>query len=229
MMLAFHLVIAATVFSLLTPSSGSDERIRLLLTFEEEQQMLFFRRSLLLAGLLLTVFVAACGTTPNPSSTGTNNTMTSTNNTNNSNMGSTPTVSMTQNNPTPKPTQAGNMQGGNNAAFIHTIKVKIGMNMVTVLTDAKGMILYYKNDDPRPKSSCTGACAKDWPPVVANGMDMITSSMTLPHKLTVYMTGNGNQVLYDGHPLYTYAADMAPGQFTGRGQDNVWYLVGVGL
>jgi predicted lipoprotein with Yx(FWY)xxD motif len=199
--------------------------------------MLFFRRSLLLAGLLLTLFVAACGTASNTGSTGTNNTMSSTNNNNGSNMGndqtpmgySTPTAAMTQSTPTPMPTQTGNMQGGDNTPLIHTTKVKIGMNMVTVLTDAKGMVLYYKKDDPLPNSSCTGACAKDWPPVIANGMDMITSSMTLPHKLTVHMTGNGNQVLYDGHPLYTYAADMAPGQFTGRGQDNVWYLVGIGL
>jgi predicted lipoprotein with Yx(FWY)xxD motif len=205
-----------------------------LLTLEEEQHMLFLRRSLLLVGLLLTVFVAACGTASNTGNTGTNNTMSDTNN-NNTTMGNaTPTTAMMPNTPTPQPTQAGNMQGGNmqggnNTPFIRTMKVKINNNMVTVLTDAKGRILYYKNDDPRPNSNCTGACAKDWPPVIANGMDMVSSSMMLPHKLTAHMTGNGNQVLYDGHPLYTYAADMTPGQFTGRGQDNVWYLVGIGL
>ncbi|MBE3558618.1 MAG: hypothetical protein IMW89_05250 [Ktedonobacteraceae bacterium] len=36
-------------------------------------------------------------------------------------------------------------------------------------------------------------------------------------------------VHYDGHPLYLYTGDKKPGQFSGRGMDNVWYLVGIQL
>jgi predicted lipoprotein with Yx(FWY)xxD motif len=43
------------------------------------------------------------------------------------------------------------------------------------------------------------------------------------------MTANGNQIFYDGHPLYTYMGDMQAGQFNGRGMDNAWYLVGITL
>lgn len=201
--------------------------------------MFYFKRSLLLVGLLLTVFVAACGATSTPTTTGSANNMTS--NTNDK-MGTamtnkptptgmaTPTTATMQKYPTP--TQTTNMQGGNmqgNTSFIHITQVKINGKMVAVLTNAKGMILYYKLNDPHPASACTGACAQSWPPVLAKGMAMITSSMTLPHKLSVYMTANGNQVEYDGHPLYTYAGDMTPGQFAGRGMGSVWYLVSTAL
>ena len=203
--------------------------------------MFYFKRSLLLVGLLLMVFVAACGSASTATTSGTNNTMPGTNNKTGSTMTdgtatgsmgkSTPTGGTMSNYPTKQPTQSANM-GGNmqgNTTFIHITKVTLNGKAVMVLTNAKGMILYYKLNDPRPASACTGACAQSWPPVLANGMSMITSSMALPHKLAVYMTANGNQVEYNGHPLYTYAGDMTPGQFSGRGMGNVWYLVSTAL
>ena len=35
--------------------------------------------------------------------------------------------------------------------------------------------------------------------------------------LTVFAGPNGNQVLYNGHPLYSWARDTAAGQATGQG------------
>ena len=211
--------------------------------------MISLKRSYLpLFGLLLTVFFAACS---NPlSGNTTTGSTTTTNTTTTKNSGTTSsygkTSSMTSTTPTAKSTTVaqknnnmgtqttmgnnGNMSGSNNA-LIHTTMVKLNGKMITVLTNAKGMILYYKLNDPRPASACTGACATAWPPVLANTMNMmmVSSSMQLPHKLMVYKTANGNQVEYDGHPLYTYAGDMTPGMFAGRGIGNVWYLVSLGL
>ena len=169
--------------------------------------------------LLLTVLLAACGdamtqgTPANTANQNMNNQNATSTKTDNGMMNATPTAMM-----------------GNQNALIHTTQVMINGKSVTVLTTAKGMILYYKLDDPKPMSNCTGACAKDWPPALAqDNMMTITSSMQLPKKLSVYMTANGNQIEYDGHPLYTYAGDMNAGQFTGRGMDSVWYLVGINL
>lgn len=213
------------------------------------------RRSVLLAiSLLLTIFVAACGfdngsTPTTTTATNSNATMaTPTTMADNGTMNGTPTTMAGNATPTAMANQqmnttptamAGNngMMGvtptamaGNQNAIIHIAQVMINGKQVNVLTTAKGMILYYKLDDPRPNSNCTGTCAKDWPPLlVQDNMMTITSSMQLPKKLSVYMTANGNQIEYDGHPLYTYAGDMGPGQFTGRGMDNVWYLVGINL
>src|SRR5260370_17592754 len=99
-------------------------------------------------------------------------------------------------------------------AFIRTMQVTLNGKVFTVLTTTKGMMLYYRLNDPAPESGCTGGCAMTWPPLIANGM--LTSSLPLLHKLTVYMTANGNQFENDGHPPYTYPSEMTPYTFTPR-------------
>ncbi len=201
------------------------------------------RFSLLLFSLLLTVFIAACGTAASNTTTTTESTTnTTTKNTSSANTMSygnapakvTPTMAAKNNamtKVTPTVAAQNNNTMGNTAALIHTTQVKLNGRMITVLTNAKGLILYYKLNDPRPQSACTGACATAWPPVLVNTMNMmtVTSTIQLPHKLTIFKTANGYQVEYDSHPLYTYAGDMQPGVFTGRGMGNVWYLVAPGL
>ena len=120
------------------------------------------------------------------------------------------------------PTTTGNM-----AAFIHTGKVTITGVQVNILTTNQNFAVYYYMNDTAFTSTCTGQCAKDWPPVLApQGMMTVSSSIILPKKLSVHQTANGAQVFYDGHALYTYAEDKQAGQATGRGQDKQWYLVG---
>ena len=196
--------------------------------------MTTLRRSwFIVACLLCSIFVVACGsnagnnTTTGSNNGGGNNKTTMVNptatTTGNQMMTTTPMV-------TPKPTATAAPMGGNPDALIHVGKAMINGKQVMVLTTAKGFSIYYRMSDPAPASTCTGACAKAWPPLLAsNAMMMLTSSMPLPKKLTVHMTANGNQIEYDGHPLYTYAGDMAPGQINGRGIGMVWYLAGVGL
>ncbi len=120
------------------------------------------------------------------------------------------------------PNMASNMN-----AFLHTGKAAINGNQVNVLMTNKGFAIYYYKSDTMFQSTCTGACAKDWPPVLApQGMMTVSSSMTLPKQLSVHQSANGAQVFYDGHALYTYAADTQANIATGRGQDMQWYLVG---
>lgn len=185
--------------------------------------MVSLRRSLplVLISLLLSVGIAACGFDTGSSGTGSSS---------NSMMASSPTSTaahMTSMTPTSAPMNKPLTPTASANAFIRTMQVTLNGKVFTVLTTTKGMMLYYRLNDPAPESGCTGGCAMAWPPLIANGM--LTSSLPLPHKLTVYMTGNGNQVEYDGHPLYTYASDMAPGQYSGRGMGNVWYLVSIYL
>ena len=116
------------------------------------------------------------------------------------------------------------------AAFIHTGVATINGNKVNVLMTNKGFAVYYNRADPLFKATCTGQCAQDWPPILApQGMMTVSSSMALPRQLSVHQTTNGAQVFYDGHALYTYAADMQPGTATGRAQGMVWYLAGFTL
>jgi predicted lipoprotein with Yx(FWY)xxD motif len=197
--------------------------------------------------VLLTVLLAACGdsmsqgTPANSTNQGMNNQSTMNNKTENGMMNATPTATsnMNNNNNNTMNNNNGNMMGGititpsmggNMDAFIHTGVAVISRNHVNVLMTNKGFALYYYRADPLLKATCTGQCAHDWPPVLApQGMMMLTSSMPLPRQLSVHQTANGTQVFYDGHALYTYAADMQSGIATGRGQDMQWYLVGFTL
>jgi predicted lipoprotein with Yx(FWY)xxD motif len=196
--------------------------------------------------LLLTVLLVACGETAKqgtPANTGNQN-MNDQNNMNNKTDSGTmypsPTATSKMNtNNNGNMNNNSNMMGGitivpgmggNMGAFIHTGVATINGNKVNVLMTNKGFAVYYYRADPMFKATCTGSCAQNWPPVLAPmGMMTVSSSMALPRQLSVHQTPNGGQVFYDGHALYTYAADMQPGTATGRAQDMLWYLVGFTL
>ena len=96
---------------------------------------------------------------------------------------------------------------------------------VTVLTSAKGFTLYSFAPDTATTSNCNGACATYWPPVKgpATAGSGVTGTLT-----TIKRSDGSMQAAYDGHPLYTYAADTAPGQAKGNGLNlsgGVWHEV----
>ena len=76
-----------------------------------------------------------------------------------------------------------------------------------VLFTSAGKALYVFEADKGSKSSCYGACAKAWPPLLTKGTPIALPGVD--HMLlgkTVRTDGTG-QVTYKGHPLYTYSAD----------------------
>src|SRR5439155_433351 len=196
--------------------------------------------------LLLTVLLVACGETamqgtPAKTANQSMNNQNAMNNKTDSGMYATPTATSkmnTSNNGSMNNNNNNMMEGitiipgmsGNMAAFIHTGVASINGNKVSVLMTNKGFAVYYYRADTMFKSTCTSQCAHDWPPILApQGMMTVSSSMALPRQLSVHQTPNGAQVFYDGHALYTYAADMQPGTATGRAQDMLWYPVGLTL
>ena len=97
---------------------------------------------------------------------------------------------------------------------VDTAAITVKGMSANVLTDEKGMTLYYVSSDTPSTSSCTGGCAQIWPPMLSTSTP--TSGNKLPGKLSVVKTANGEQVAYNGHLLYTFADDQ-PGQVTGQG------------
>jgi predicted lipoprotein with Yx(FWY)xxD motif len=84
---------------------------------------------------------------------------------------------------------------------------------VTVLTNAKGLTLYSFAPDTPAKSACYGSCAAYWPPVPGNA----AASPGVTGQLgTIKRTDGSTQATYDGHPLYTYIGDSAPGKDSGN-------------
>ena len=96
-----------------------------------------------------------------------------------------------------------------------------------VLTNSAGFTLYWFVPDTSTTSKCTGSCAAFWPPVkgpatAGSGVTGTLGTITRPDGST--------QAAYDGHPLYTYAGDTAPGQANGNGKNlsgGVWHEVTV--
>jgi predicted lipoprotein with Yx(FWY)xxD motif len=94
-----------------------------------------------------------------------------------------------------------------------------------VLVDAKGMSLYLFTKDAGGKSVCSGQCATNWPPAAAVGVPVAGTGLDAA-KLSMITRDDGTkQLSYNGHPLYLYAADAAPGQASGQGVGGVWFLV----
>jgi predicted lipoprotein with Yx(FWY)xxD motif len=84
---------------------------------------------------------------------------------------------------------------------------------VNLLTDAKGLTLYWFAPDTATKSVCYGSCAAYWPPVTGTPSAGPGVTGTLG---TIVRTGGTKQATYDGHPLYTYIGDSSPGQASGN-------------
>jgi len=98
---------------------------------------------------------------------------------------------------------------------------------VTVLTNAQGFTLYWFGPDTSTMSKCSGSCATFWPPVKGPA----TAGSGVTGKLATITRADGTvQATYDGHPLYTYKGDTAPGQAHGNNLNasgGVWHEVTV--
>ena len=83
----------------------------------------------------------------------------------------------------------------------------------TVLTSAGGFTLYSFAPDTPTTSNCNGTCAQNWPPVTGPA----TASGVTGTFGTIKRSDGSVQATFDGHPLYTFAGDTAPGQNKGNG------------
>ena len=84
---------------------------------------------------------------------------------------------------------------------------------VTVLTSSKGFTLYSFAPDTPTTSKCNGTCAQNWPPV----QGPVTAAGVTGTFGTIMRSDGSVQATRDGHPLYTFVGDTAPGQNKGNG------------
>lgn len=92
-------------------------------------------------------------------------------------------------------------------------------SMGQVLTDAKGMTLYTFDKDMGDMSACSGGCAVNWPPLMAEGDAMAMGAWTV-----ITRDDGTKQWAYNGKPLYAWIKDAAPGDVTGDGVNGVWHV-----
>jgi predicted lipoprotein with Yx(FWY)xxD motif len=118
------------------------------------------------------------------------------------------------------------------AAGATTVETVKATSLGSVLAASNGHVLYLFDKDTKDHSKCAGACAKVWKPYLATtGSVTAKSGSGLNSKLlgVISITGGNKQVVYNGHPLYTYVKDTKSGQTNGQGLTQFggdWYLVG---
>jgi predicted lipoprotein with Yx(FWY)xxD motif len=98
----------------------------------------------------------------------------------------------------------------------------------TILIDSQGRTLYLWQADTGAKSTCTGACASAWPPLVTTGKPTAGTGVRSSLLGTTKRENGTEQVTYNGHPLYRFAGDTASGQTNGQGSTGfgaLWYVL----
>ena len=93
-----------------------------------------------------------------------------------------------------------------------------------ILSDGAGNTLYMYTPDSPDAATCTGGCAGAWPPFLFNGAPRVGEGLSGDLFTTVPGEG-GSQLAYNGHPLYHFGGDSAPGDTNGQGSGGVWFIL----
>lgn len=89
-----------------------------------------------------------------------------------------------------------------------------------MLVGPNGMTLYTFDRDAPGKSSCYNQCAENWPPFLAEAGAMSIDDFSL-----VARDDGKAMWAYKGKPLYYWIKDQKPGDMTGEGVNNVWWII----
>ncbi len=111
--------------------------------------------------------------------------------------------------------------GSPQAQTLTVVHTKFG----PVVANDRGQVLYDYADDTPTTSACNAAwCLVDWPPLQAAGSPTATPSITGTLGV-IDGAGGVRQVTLGGHPLYTFAGDLHPGDVRGQAIGSDWYLL----
>jgi len=97
-----------------------------------------------------------------------------------------------------------------------------------ILVDSKGITLYDFVQDKGTTSTCYGACAALWPPLVTKGKPIAGPGVRASLLGATKRKDGKLEVTYGGHPLYYFVTDRKPGQTTGQGVDQFggpWWVL----
>ena len=124
----------------------------------------------------------------------------------------------------PPPTTAMGTGTGAGAAAVSTASGELGEHLV----GPNGHTLYLFEKDTGSTSTCTGACAAAWPPLITTGAPTAGGAADAGLLGTTKRPDGTIEVTYGGHPLYYYSGDAAPGDTAGQEVEAFgaeWYAV----
>ena len=109
------------------------------------------------------------------------------------------------------------------------VKVAVAASKLgRILVDGRGRTLYLFEKDKNGRSTCSGACATYWPPLIASGRPLAGAGAKASLLGTTRRSDGRLQVTYRHHPLYTFVKDTTKGQTNGEGLSVFgaeWYAV----
>lgn len=120
----------------------------------------------------------------------------------------------------PAGTEAGGSAPAGGEVTVAVAETELG----PILVDGEGLTLYGFLPDNQGPSTCEEDCLAAWPALLGTATagegvdDSLLGTATRPD-------GGGEQVTYDGWPLYYYAQDQAPGDVNGQGVGDIWYVM----
>jgi predicted lipoprotein with Yx(FWY)xxD motif len=124
---------------------------------------------------------------------------------------------------------ASNAAASASSAPVSGIKISTAKGSGGVyLTGESGRALYLWVADTGGMSSCSGACAQVWPPLLAKATPTVAGGANASDIGTITRSNGTKQVTYKGHPLYYFEADRSAGSTSGQGSDSFgakWWLV----
>jgi predicted lipoprotein with Yx(FWY)xxD motif len=95
-----------------------------------------------------------------------------------------------------------------------------------IIVNSAGRTVYmYVPDGAGTTSKVPAALAALWPPVVVSGAVIAGPGLTAAKLASDRQQDGATQVAYNGHLLYTFSNDKAPGAATGQALGNVWYVL----
>src|SRR5215203_4280121 len=106
------------------------------------------------------------------------------------------------------PKTSSSSAGASGGASVALASSKLGK----ILVDGKGQTLYLFQADRGTASTCNGACAGAWPPLTTAGQPIAWPGVSASKLGTTKRSDGTAEVTFNGHPLYTFSGDSAPGQ-----------------
>lgn len=117
---------------------------------------------------------------------------------------------------------------GAGATEVAVVKVMNTPALGKAIVDSEGMTMYDFHKDKGTTSSCYGACAEAWPPLLTSGKPKATGGAESSLLGTTKRKDGTVQVTYAGHPLYGFVEDRKPGETNGNDVDGFgaqWYAL----
>jgi predicted lipoprotein with Yx(FWY)xxD motif len=108
----------------------------------------------------------------------------------------------------------------------YTVRTGSNDDLGDFLIGANGMTLYLFTNDEENISNCYDQCAANWPPLLVQAGEVPVPGAGVEGELGVTERDDETlQVTYNGIPLYFWVNDEAPGDTTGHGVGDVWFVV----